>query len=269
MSGRTILFTTLILLPVIFGRQIDYSRTRRGLGSAMKHSRNTRSGSSNLKPHLRMRSIPPEFLYVSLGDNKVLECDAGGNPPPTIHWLKNGKRIQQNPMELNEVDDGNFDTNPLLGLSFTKSRLFIDCITEQDIGEYTCVAQNPYYRISSNTKVEMINKSKVTEDAFCLTKKSYGIPARIYMWTHIRMELTGSVVQLFCRVGGKPEPEVKWINQDDEIIHKSEKYEILESGDLIIRDINWSDMGNYVCITKNIHGTDQTSTFLYPTKPEK
>ena len=38
--------------------------------------------------------LPSETL-ASAHDNIVLECQAGGKPAPTIHWLKNGRRIQQ------------------------------------------------------------------------------------------------------------------------------------------------------------------------------
>jgi len=34
-------------------------------------------------------------IYATVGENIVLECEAGGSPSPTIHWLHNGRRIQQ------------------------------------------------------------------------------------------------------------------------------------------------------------------------------
>jgi len=34
-------------------------------------------------------------LHSTVGENVVLECEAGGSPSPTIHWLHHGKRIQQ------------------------------------------------------------------------------------------------------------------------------------------------------------------------------
>jgi len=37
------------------------------------------------------------------------------------------------------------------------------------------------------------------------------------------------------------------------------------SGDLVIRDVSWSkNMGLYKCRVHNDHGSDHTSTFLYP-----
>lgn len=36
-----------------------------------------------------------ETTYATRHEDIVLECEAGGSPSPTIHWLKNGERIQQ------------------------------------------------------------------------------------------------------------------------------------------------------------------------------
>lgn len=39
----------------------------------------------------------------------------------------------------------------------------------------------------------------------------------------------------------------------------------MDNGDLIIRNIEWSDMGGYTCRVKNSEGSDETLVFLYPT----
>ena len=36
-----------------------------------------------------------ENTYATRHEDVVLECEAGGSPSPTIHWLKNGERMQQ------------------------------------------------------------------------------------------------------------------------------------------------------------------------------
>ena len=36
-----------------------------------------------------------ERTVVTKHEDVVLECEAGGSPTPTIHWLKDGVRIQQ------------------------------------------------------------------------------------------------------------------------------------------------------------------------------
>jgi len=37
----------------------------------------------------------PAVTVGSAHDNVVLECQSGSKPSSTIHWLKNGHRIQQ------------------------------------------------------------------------------------------------------------------------------------------------------------------------------
>lgn len=85
------------------------------------------------------------------------------------------------------------------------------------------------------------------------------------MWTHNILELIGSDVQLFCRNSGVPATTVGWVGPEDNTITNSEKYKILENGDLIIRDLSWDDMGNYMCVAQNRLGSDRISLFLYPT----
>lgn len=51
-----------------------------------------------------------------------------------------------------------------IALSSTRSRLFIDCADEFDEAVYTCVAENPFARISTHTKLNLI-KPQMAESA--------------------------------------------------------------------------------------------------------
>ena len=42
-----------------------------------------------------------------------------------------------------------------LRLGSTKSRLYIDCVSPADIGSYACVAETPYRRIVTRTKLSI------------------------------------------------------------------------------------------------------------------
>lgn len=158
----------------------------------------------------------------------------------------------------------------VLGLSFTRSRLYIDCAQALDAGVYTCVAENAYSRVSAESNVKVVHeKTPETEVdnsvALCMTKKSYGSPARIHMWTRTRLELIGSEVRLFCRASGSPQPTLSWVGPDDTPLTTSQKYTVLENGDLIIKELAWEDMGGYTCVAANANGEDRSLTFLYPT----
>ncbi|XP_071090238.1 zwei Ig domain protein zig-2-like [Haliotis cracherodii] len=201
----------------------------------------------------------------------VLECEAGGSPGPSIHWLKDGERIEQGMFENYQDDEASFEDTigkdglPLLRLSTTRSKLHIDCISPKTEGQYTCVAETPYDRISQSTTVKVISRAIGSFDE-CLLKKSIkGEKAQVYMWTATRVEFEENRVQLFCRASGSPAPRLTWYDAEGEPIQPGHKYEIAENGDLIIKNINWFDMGVYTCTASNKHGEDSAESFLYPT----
>ncbi|XP_076342079.1 zwei Ig domain protein zig-2-like isoform X1 [Tachypleus tridentatus] len=43
--------------------------------------------------------------------------------------------------------------------------------------------------------------------------------------------------------------------------------QVLDNGDLLIRNIRWEDVGIYTYTAQNDLGSDMTLTFLYPVKP--
>lgn len=162
-------------------------------------------------PHLRIRAAPAAQTELLALSNHVLECEAGGSPPPVIHWLKDGHRIGQvsqprascsttstnvtststsHPRHIHitsirahttqqSTHDVLESSSPVgeLGLSFTRSRLYLDCVQPQDAATYTCVAENPFTRVSSDAQVKVIKPEGHDHDnsvALCLGKKSFG-----------------------------------------------------------------------------------------------
>lgn len=61
-----------------------------------------------------------------------------------------------------------------LGLGFTRSRLYIDCATERDAGQYTCVAENQYLRDSKSGQLFVVDSLSGEHNAICLAKKTFG-----------------------------------------------------------------------------------------------
>lgn len=61
---------------------------------------------------------------------------------------------------------------------------------------------------------------------------------------------------------------VTWTLPNDKQVepNQSDKYEILGSGDLLIKDLRWSDMGSYICTVSNEQSSDSVSSFVYPSK---
>lgn len=61
-------------------------------------------------------------------------------------------------------------------------------------------------------------------------------------------------------------PVTVWTLPDDKPVSadQKDKYEVLDTGDLLIKDLRWSDMGNYLCTVSDERGSDSVSTFVYP-----
>ena len=50
--------------------------------------------------------------------------------------------------------------------------------------------------------------------------------------------------------------------------YESGKYVAVGDGDLVVRDLQWSDMGMHKCVARNEFGEDMKETFLYPLAPQ-
>ncbi|OQV25938.1 putative Neural/ectodermal development factor IMP-L2 [Hypsibius exemplaris] len=253
--------------------------TTQGIPATFVGGRSRRStlGTGGAPDHnLRFHEIKPaSHMETYLHDSISLTCQASGSPPPTLHWLKNGKPISQDNFD-NSLGDEEDPRQPdeagtvqSIGMSVTRSRLFLDCLTPQDTAIYTCVAQTPYSRISTDTKLVVSDITNKLSGNECIMEKrgSYGKPARITMWTETRLELLGADVKLFCRVSGTPTPQVTWERAEDgQLIQNDAKHKILPNGDLIIKKLSWEeDMGRFVCVAQNNLGMDKAKMFLYPT----
>uniref|UniRef100_A0A6G1S981 Hemicentin-2 n=1 Tax=Aceria tosichella TaxID=561515 RepID=A0A6G1S981_9ACAR len=303
---------------------------------------------------VKFRRVPPKEFSAALGSSITIECEAGASPPPTIHWLKDGKRIIQNELDENRLDDEGsgqllqVDDVSRIALSSSRSRLYIDCANLADEATYTCVAENAYSRISSQTKLNLIkpivqavssagngngnnendlvseevaalselaaaagalkaldgesksnNAAPLSAVPQCLSDRSRTTPARIHMWTHNIVEIMKNNVVLFCRsnikrsaqlqqdlnqIGSTSKqqqqgetaptsvqangirPMVSWTLPNDKLVSddQKDKYEVLETGDLLIKDLSWADMGSYVCTVSDEQSSDSVSAFVYP-----
>lgn len=266
------LFTVSLLLFPVQGISVLQGRERRNIL--------TNDAPATLSHQLYFHEIKPAaHMEAFLHESVTLTCQAGGSPPPTIHWLKNGQSIAQDAFtntpaeQRQEEDDAKAQVlSNSIGLSSTRSRLFLDCLTPQDSAVYTCVAETAYSRINTDTKLIVSDVPNKLARAECKEKRSsgYGKPARITMWTDTRMELEGSDVKLFCRASGSPTPKVTWERSENDeestVVQNDHKHKILPNGDLLVRKVTFEeDMGRFVCIAQNDQGLDKAKMFLYPT----
>lgn len=269
------------LLAIAF-HQGDAKPRRQFPSDAYKYLRQRRQMISRtgvgllLEPRLEFQNNnPPSQVVANMFQSVTLECEAGGSPPASIYWTKNGVPIHQTTalvIDASEEQLSEDESPPVtgelqLGLSTTKARLDLECVTPQDEGIYRCIAETQFQKIAAETLLTVKDTNELPFEAECSSQKRvYGSPARIYMWTGNRLEMEGNTVRLFCRATGYPEPLVVWFDPEENLVFDSEKYQVTDTGDLIIRHISWhDDMGEYKCVAENQLGADIAETFLYPT----
>lgn len=93
---------------------------------------------------------------------------------------------------------------------------------------------------------------------------------RIVSFYNVMFELMGHDVFLPCVAVGLPRPDVLWLNGDGKVIGQANavgggsRLRVTKSGELLISDLMWSDMGTYKCVAHSPVGKDVVATFVYP-----
>lgn len=69
----------------------------------------------------------------------------------------------------------------------------------------------------------------------------------------------------------RPEASITWILPGLKQVSSElkDKYEILETGDLLIKDLRWTDKGKYICTVSDDQGSDSVSSYVYPAAASK
>ena len=67
----------------------------------------------------------------------------------------------------------------------------------------------------------------------------------------------GGNTAIYCTVGGNPTPTVEWRFKGRKLLSGA-KY-LVKKAELIIRNLKYSDAGQYKCVTRNILGSSEAS----------
>ena len=70
----------------------------------------------------------------------------------------------------------------------------------------------------------------------------------------------GGNTTFYCTVGGNPCPTVEWRFKSRKLV-SDEKY-LIKEGELIVKNLNYSDAGKYTCHARNILGSSQVTANL-------
>ncbi|CAL8243246.1 unnamed protein product [Lota lota] len=154
----------------------------------------------------------------------VLDCQAHGEAPIQVRWLRNGVDLEENE-RLQRLPNGS------LYMSEVESRRG----DKSNEGFYQCLAQNKYGAILSQ-------KARLTIasiSSFVSQPKSIVVTQ-------------GSVGRLSCRITSNPPPIITWEFNRVTLPLATERITTLPGGVLQIHAVRPEDAGNYRCVATNI-----------------
>ncbi|KAK0095060.1 hypothetical protein PV326_009321 [Microctonus aethiopoides] len=183
---------------------------------------------------LKVRAVPfftvePEIINAAEDETVEFRCEASGVPEPDIKWIHNGKPIKEAP------------PNPRRKLS--KNSIVIEKLKKSDTGNYGCNATNSEGYVYKDVYVNVL----------ALAPEIMERPSQTDT-------VVGKTIRITCRVFGAPKPAVKWIRNGQELT--GGHYKTLESGDLEITDVAFTDSGTYKCHASNKFGDDEAEADL-------
>ncbi|XP_014210778.1 peroxidasin homolog [Copidosoma floridanum] len=176
----------------------------------------------------------PEDMEVQLGETAIFRCRAGGDPQPSITWMRDSNEIPVEDERYQLAVDGS---------------LVISQVTESDAGEYECVAHNGMgYTKSRAARTLIVSSSQAPR--FVETPRSQTVHA-------------GMDVVMVCRaVETQPSSRIEWW-RDGARVHTRGRYQVEDAGSsLKILAAKEADSARYVCQARNSHGYAETSADL-------
>lgn len=200
--------------------------TSEDAGSYVCEASNGVGSADSYSIKLEILAIPyfveqPEIKNAAEEETVEFRCTAAGVPEPTIKWIYNGKPIAEAPSNDRRV----VKTNSIM----------IKNLNKKDTGNYGCNATNSIGYVYKDFYLNVL-----------------AMPPEIEVAPGEQETVDRRNVKLTCTVFGAPKPEIKWIHNSLELT--GGRYKVLESGDLDISDVRYTDAGNYTCHAKNKFG---------------
>uniref|UniRef100_A0A3Q2CPY8 Protogenin n=1 Tax=Cyprinodon variegatus TaxID=28743 RepID=A0A3Q2CPY8_CYPVA len=166
----------------------------------------------------------PHDVTIMRKEAVILDCQARGEAPIDVRWLRNGARIVENERVY-------LLSNGSLFISEVESRRG----DKSDEGCYQCLAQNKYGTILS----QKAHLTIASMSSFALQPMSVVVSE-------------GSVARFSCKITAHPPPIITWEFNRVTLPLSTDRITVLPSGVLQIQGVQRADAGHYRCIATNI-----------------
>uniref|UniRef100_A0A8C9L6J0 Neural cell adhesion molecule 1 n=1 Tax=Pavo cristatus TaxID=9049 RepID=A0A8C9L6J0_PAVCR len=192
----------------------------------------------NVPPSVRARQSTMNAT-ANLSQSVTLACDADGFPEPTMTWTKDGEPIEQE------------DNEEKYSFNYDGSELIIKKVDKSDEAEYICIAEN-----------------KAGEQDAIIHLKVFAKPKITYVENKTAMELEDQIT-LTCEASGDPIPSITWKTSTRNISNEEKTLDgriVVRSharvSSLTLKEIQYTDAGEYVCTASNTIGQDSQAMYL-------
>ncbi|KAG8435877.1 hypothetical protein GDO86_007101 [Hymenochirus boettgeri] len=169
----------------------------------------------------------PRDSTIRTGFRARLECAAEGHPTPEIAWQKDGgsdfPAARERRMHVMPDDDV----------------FFIVDVKIEDMGVYSCTAQNSAGSVSANATLTVLE-----------------MPFLVHPLED-RMVAIGTTLALQCKASGSPPPRITWLKGDEPLVMTERHHFTSGNQLLIIRHVEAEDAGKYTCEMSNTLGTER------------
>lgn len=169
-------------------------------------------------------TIEPENQNKAEGETAEFYCNATGIPKPRIKWVYNGMSLDDAPFNPRRTSDG--------------YSVIIHNLTKEDTGNYGCNATSDDGYVYKDVYVNVL-----------------ALPPGLRTPPPDLKVVDGAEVNLTCRMFGAPKPRITWIRDGMELT--GGRYKITVEGDLYIKEVAFSDAGQYTCHAQNKFGTEE------------
>ncbi|XP_075695846.1 neural cell adhesion molecule 1 isoform X3 [Rhinoderma darwinii] len=190
----------------------------------------------NVPPTVRARQLTVNAT-ASMGESVTISCEAEGFPEPEISWTKKVEIIEDGDEKYSFSDD--------------MSEMTIHRIEKDDEAEYNCIAEN-----------------KAGDSEATIQLKVYAKPKITYVENKTAVELDNEIT-LTCEASGDPLPSITWrtatrnISEEDKTLGgRIEIQGHIRMSSLTLKDIQYTDAGEYFCVASNTIGQDTQAMYF-------